>query len=72
LSKLPVVSGQELIKYLARKGFVFRRQRGSHAILKSETKMAVVPLDEELARGTLLAILEQSGITKEEFLREWR
>ena len=30
-----------------------------------------VPLHEELDIGTLLEILAEAGISKEEFLREW-
>ena len=41
-------------------------------ILKSGDRMTVVPLDKELDRGTLMAVLEQAGITKEQFIKEWR
>jgi predicted RNA binding protein YcfA (HicA-like mRNA interferase family) len=73
MSKLPVISGRELIKYLTRKGFIVSRQRGSHVVLKSRNSRRVtVPLHEELDRGTLLEILKEAGISKEEFLREYK
>ncbi|MCR6624168.1 MAG: type II toxin-antitoxin system HicA family toxin [archaeon YNP-LCB-024-027] len=34
MSKLPVVSGREVIKYLTKKGFVISRQKGSHVVVK--------------------------------------
>ena len=72
MSKLPLVSGADLIKYLKRKGFVPTRQKGSHVVLKSpDGRRVTVPLHNEVDRGTLLAILEEAGISREEFLNEW-
>jgi predicted RNA binding protein YcfA (HicA-like mRNA interferase family) len=46
MSKLPVVSGREVIKYLTKKGFVVSRQKGSHVVLKSHDgfKIMVKPV----------------------------
>lgn len=72
MSRLPVVSGKELIKYLTKKGFIVSRQKGSHVVLKSQNgRRVTVPLHEELDRGTLLEILAEAGINKEEFLKDW-
>jgi predicted RNA binding protein YcfA (HicA-like mRNA interferase family) len=72
MSRLPVISGRELIKYLTKKGFIVSRQKGSHVVLKSQNgRRVTVPLHEELDRGTLLEILAEARINKEEFLREW-
>ena len=47
------------------------RTKGSHAILNKQTpagKITIpVPLHKELAKGTLLAIIKQAGLTREEF-----
>lgn len=32
--KLPVVSGEEMVKYLARYGFIPRRQTSSHVVMQ--------------------------------------
>jgi predicted RNA binding protein YcfA (HicA-like mRNA interferase family) len=72
LSKLPVVSGKDLVKYLSKKGFEIRRGRGSHVIAKRGALMATFPMDDELAPGTLRAVLEETGISREQFLEEWR
>ena len=57
---------------LKKKGFVVVRQKGSHLSLQKDSYRTVVPLHEELAKGTLLGILKQCGISRdeiEEFLK---
>jgi hypothetical protein len=48
------------------------RQKGSHLSLQKitneETYRTVVPLHTRLAKGTLLDILHQSGLSKEELI----
>ena len=72
--KLPRLSGHELIKILAQFGFKKIRQKGSHVMLIKDTRQGkigcVVPLHDELETGTLLGILRQAKINREEFLRE--
>lgn len=71
--KLPVLSGRDVIKILSKQGFTIARQKGSHIILVKETKDGrkgvIVPNHKEIDKGTLLEIIRQSGMTKEEFLR---
>ena len=66
MPKLPALSGEELIKILKKAGFSVVRQKGSHVSLQKENFKAVVPLHDELAKGTLLGILKQCGLTKNE------
>ena len=72
MPKLPVVSGEEVIKALAKVGFSHIHTTGSHAILKREDatgkKVIPVPLHNELAKGTLISIMHQSGLNRDEFL----
>ena len=72
VQKLPRISGGEVIKILCKVGFTPTRQKGSHVILKKETaegiRTVVVPLHSEIDRGTLLEIIRQAGLKKEEFL----
>ena len=72
MPKIPLVSGKEAVKALQRFGFVFIRQRGSHAILRRETpdgtRGCVVPMHAEIQPGTLRGILKQSGIDVETFI----
>jgi len=73
MPKLPVISGKDVITILHKIGFQHTRTAGSHAILKKETnsgKITIpVPLHKELAKGTLLSIIHQAGLTREEFMQ---
>ena len=66
MARLPVLSGDELIRLLKKAGFEVVRRKGSHVSLRRETYETVVPRHGELARGTLLGILKQCGLTREE------
>ncbi len=72
MQKLPRLSGKEIIKALSRAGFSVARQKGSHVILVKQNnegkKALVVPNHKEVDKGTLLEIIRQAGLTKEEFL----
>ena len=72
MSKLPVISGKELANVLEKAGFVVVRQKGSHVSLQKVTNdgtyRTIVPLHKILARGTLIDILHQTGLTKEELI----
>jgi predicted RNA binding protein YcfA (HicA-like mRNA interferase family) len=68
--KLPVLSGKEIIKALAKIGFVPVRQKGSHVFLRhANGRRTVVPLHGEVNKSTLMDIIEQTRLTKEEFLK---
>ncbi len=67
--KPPVVSGYEAVKAFAKLGFAVVRQKGSHVVLKKGLVIFTVPLHGTLKKGTLHAILKQSGVLLEEFLR---
>lgn len=70
--KLPVVSGDDLIRVLQKLGYEAVRQRGSHVRLypsqESDRKPTTVPLHKELAKGTLKQILRDAGITVEQLI----
>jgi predicted RNA binding protein YcfA (HicA-like mRNA interferase family) len=70
MSKLPRVSGRECVKALEGAGFYFKRQHGSHIILRRDDPFAqvVVPDHRELDRGTLRAIVRQAGLSVDEFV----
>lgn len=70
MSKLPRISGRECIKALEGAGFHFKRQEGSHIILRRDDPFAqlVVPDHRELDRGTLRAIIRQAGLGVDEFI----
>ena len=69
MTKLPVVSGREVIQALERAGFVQIRVKGSHCkLFHDERRLTViVPLHRRaLPRGTLLSILRQAGMTADD------
>jgi len=72
MTKLPRLSGREVIKALSKVGFEVIRQKGSHVILKKkipEGEIAtVVPNHNEIDTGTLREIIRQAKLTREEFM----
>ena len=77
MQKLPVVSGKQLIKLLARMGYSVVRQKGSHVRLVKSTPIGdhkiTIPLHDEISKGTLNDILSKvslwNGIPKDELIR---
>ena len=72
MKKLPRLSGKEVIKVLSKSGFLIARQKGSHIILKKNHEgkeiAVVVPNHKEIDKGTLIEIIRQSKLTREEFM----
>ncbi len=65
---LPVLSGAEAIRVLEGAGFAQVSRRGSHAKLRGTSgRVVIVPLHDQLARGTLRSIVRQAGLSVEEF-----
>ena len=75
--KLPIVSGNQIIKMLEKAGFQVTRQKGSHVSLHKKlddgsTILVVVPRKREMKKGTLLSIIKQARMTREEFIGKIR
>lgn len=68
-----MVSGRETVKALSKTGFTVVGRKGSHVRLKrqrgKEVLIVIVPMHDELARGTLKSILRQANLTVDDFLR---
>jgi predicted RNA binding protein YcfA (HicA-like mRNA interferase family) len=71
MSGLPQLSEQECANALFKAGFYLKRQEGSHVILRRDNPFTqvVVPNHKELDRGTLRAIIRQTGLSINEFLK---
>ncbi len=75
MARLPIVSGKEVISALKRAGFEEKRQKGSHVHLvglnqqTQKRTIVTVPLhgNKEILPRTLLSILKQAGLSREEF-----
>ena len=66
--KLPVLKPKQAIKALERGGFYVHHTTGSHYILKKDNLRVTVPYhNKDLKPGTLRSIIEQAGLTVEEF-----
>jgi predicted RNA binding protein YcfA (HicA-like mRNA interferase family) len=71
MARLPTnLSGRQVRAALERAGFVFRRQSGSHMILRCDDPYArvVVPDHAQVRQGTLRRIIADAGLTVDQFL----
>jgi predicted RNA binding protein YcfA (HicA-like mRNA interferase family) len=69
--KLPVVSGREVVKALSKVGYALDHQTGSHMILRHKEaphRRLTIPNHKEVAKGTLRAIINDAGLTTEQFI----
>lgn len=70
--RLPALTARDVMRALARAGFVVSRTSGSHCRFIHETdptRKVTVPVHSgDLKRGTLRAIIAQAGMTVAEFL----
>ena len=64
----PVLKPEQVIKGLEKNGFSFVKQRGSHRKYKRGNRTVIVPMHYELAKGTLMSIMEQSGLTLDQLM----
>ena len=73
MTQLPALKPLEVIRKLRKAGFVFdRHAKGSHEIWynPASRRRTVVPNHpgKDIPKGTLRAIIQQSGLTIEEFI----
>lgn len=71
MSKLPVVSSRELIKILIKRGFQYSSTNGSHQVFKKDNRLVTVPHRKEIGKGLFRKILNEAGISREDFIRDW-
>jgi len=65
----PSLTPERVIRALEKKGFVLDRVKGNHHIYyypETKRRVTVPRHKKDLPKGTLLEILKQAGITKEE------
>jgi predicted RNA binding protein YcfA (HicA-like mRNA interferase family) len=68
VTRLPVISGRDFVRVMAKLGFILDRQKGSHLILfRADPPTTLsVPDHRELDRGTLRSLLRQAGVSPAE------
>jgi len=64
------VNGLEAARALKRFGFASIRQTGSHLIMRKDHLTVVVPQHKPLKPGTLKGIIEQAGLSVEDFIKK--
>jgi len=72
MARLPRISGQRLIRALAKEGFAVTRVRGSHHFLEhQDSRATIVPVHrgETIGPGLLLKILRDCEITREDLAK---
>ena len=71
MTNLPVLKPRQLLSIVQKVGWEVVRQKGSHIQLKHFNKphyLVTIPHhNKDLARGTLLSIIKQLGMTKDDF-----
>ncbi|MBI5146716.1 MAG: type II toxin-antitoxin system HicA family toxin [Thaumarchaeota archaeon] len=76
MGKIPRVSGNQLIKYLVnKKGFQVSHRKGSHVSLQHDDKhkfTSIPSKNDDLGTGLMLQILDDCGITREEFISDYQ
>ena len=74
MTHLPSLSSRRIIQVLRKAGFIEapKRGKGNHlAFIRQDpsgTRLVIVPYGKDIPRGTVLAILEQAGLSRDEFL----
>ncbi len=76
MSKLPSISSDKIIKRLLKAGFDYApiKGKGSHTALvrvgnQGEKYLVIIPKRDPVPKGTLISIIKQSGLTREEFIK---
>ena len=67
-SKYPSTTSREVLNVLQKIGFYEVSQKGSHKKLTDGIHVVIVPMHNDLAKGTLKSILAQADIDIDEFL----
>lgn len=70
MTKLPSLTGKDILSILKKLGFEIKRQKGSHVFLQHpDGRATVVPIHsgETIGPGLMAKILRDVNMTKEEF-----
>jgi len=74
VSKLPRLTGKELLKILIKQGFTLERIEGSHHILKRpDGQIVTIPVHtgEEIGPGLLIRIIKKELNISREIFEKW-
>ena len=64
-----MISGDDFVRAVRKAGYELDHMEGSHMILRHPSRRRlVVPRHRELGRGILRRLIDQAGLSREEFL----
>ena len=70
MARLPVISGDDFVKAMQKIGYAWDHTEGSHMILLHPSGHRLsVPRHKELGRGLLRFLIQDIGLSREEFIR---
>jgi len=76
MTKLPTISASKLIRKLLKSGFQDApiKGKGSHRALiridkDGKPHLIIIPKRDPIPKGTLLSIIKQSGLSRDEFIK---
>ena len=70
MPRLPVISGDEFAKAAHKIGYIWDHTEGSHIILLHPSgRRLSVPRHAELERGLLRALIRDTGLSRQEFIK---
>lgn len=73
MTRLPQLSGRELVRFLKKQGFVEERQTGSHLTLRHEARRVnvTIPVHSgvDIGRGLALRILKDAGFSADDYMK---
>jgi len=72
MPKLPVVTGDRVVKAFSKAGWAAVRQKGSHVIMVKEDSVVTLSIpvhkNRPVKRGTLRDLITDAGLTVEKFV----
>lgn len=69
MTKLPIVKSKQVVRALERAGFASRKTKGGHrTYVKGVLRVTIPYHSTDIKPGTLASIIQQSGMSVEEFL----
>ncbi len=72
MTNIPVLKARDIVRKIRKLGFYFTRQKGNHAIYRraSDSTRITIPIHggTDIAPAILFQIIEDAGISREEFL----
>jgi predicted RNA binding protein YcfA (HicA-like mRNA interferase family) len=72
MPRLPVCTLTDVIRALSRAGFILDHSTGSHRYFRHPMRPGIVTVPfhrKDLKRGTLKSILDQAGLSTDEFIK---